>query len=70
MVCGGTRPDGLERGYFFEPTVLDLPDNGNPAAREEIFGPILGVIGYRDVDDAVRIANENNLWALRPGVWR
>jgi aldehyde dehydrogenase (NAD+) len=56
---GGARPAGLERGYYFEPTVLDLPDNSNPAAQEEIFGPVLGVIGYRDVDDAVRIANDS-----------
>jgi acyl-CoA reductase-like NAD-dependent aldehyde dehydrogenase len=48
----------LDRGYYFEPTVLDLPDNSNPAAQEEIFGPVIGVIGYRDIDDAVRIAND------------
>ena len=59
VVVGGGRPPGLERGYYFEPTVLDLPDNANPAAQEEIFGPVLSVIGYRDVDDAVRIANDS-----------
>ena len=59
VVVGGGRPAGLERGYYFEPTVLDLPDNANPAAQEEIFGPVLAVIGYRDVDDAVRIANDS-----------
>ncbi len=59
VVVGGGRPAGLERGYYFEPTVLDLPDNLNPAAQEEIFGPVLAVIGYRDLDDAVRIANES-----------
>ncbi len=55
---GGGRPAGFERGYFFEPTVLDLPDNANPAAQEEIFGPVIGVLGYEDIDDAVRIAND------------
>jgi acyl-CoA reductase-like NAD-dependent aldehyde dehydrogenase len=59
IVTGGRRPAGLDRGYYFEPTVLDVPDNGNPAAQEEIFGPVLSVIGYRDVDDAVRIANDS-----------
>ncbi|HUE09133.1 MAG TPA: aldehyde dehydrogenase family protein [Acidimicrobiales bacterium] len=59
VVVGGGRPAGLERGYYFEPTVLDLPGNDNPAAQEEIFGPVLAVIGYRDVDDAVRIANDS-----------
>ncbi|MFI5718899.1 aldehyde dehydrogenase family protein [Nocardia sp. NPDC051750] len=57
VAFGGGRPEGLERGYYFEPTVLDLPDNDNPAAREEIFGPVISVIGYQDIDDAVRIAN-------------
>jgi acyl-CoA reductase-like NAD-dependent aldehyde dehydrogenase len=59
VVVGGGRPAGLDRGYYFEPTVLDLPDNANPAAQEEIFGPVLSVIGYRDLDDAVRIANDS-----------
>jgi aldehyde dehydrogenase (NAD+) len=59
VTMGGGRPAGLERGYYFEPTVLDLPDNANPAAQDEIFGPVLSVIGYDDVDDAVRIANDS-----------
>ena len=58
VVFGGRRPEGFDKGYYFEPTVLDLPDNTNPAAQDEIFGPVLGVIGYEDVDDAVRIAND------------
>ena len=59
VVCGGGRPSGFERGYYFEPTVLDVLDNSNPAAQEEIFGPVLAVIGYEDVDDAIRIANDS-----------
>jgi aldehyde dehydrogenase (NAD+) len=55
---GGKRPEGCDRGYYFEPTVLDVPDNSNPAAREEIFGPVICVIGYRDLDHAVEIAND------------
>ena len=39
--------------------MLDLPDNANPAAQDEIFGPVIGVIGYDDLDDAVRIANDS-----------
>ncbi|ONH52423.1 aldehyde dehydrogenase [Frankia sp. CcI49] len=60
VAFGGGRPTGLERGYYFEPTVLDLPDNTNPAAREEIFGPVISILGYRDLDDAVRIANDSD----------
>ena len=52
-------PEGLDRGYYFEPTVLDVPDNSNPAAQDEIFGPVICVIGYRDVDHAVEIANDS-----------
>ncbi len=59
VVAGGGRPAHLSQGYYFEPTVLSVPDNDNPAAQEEIFGPILTVIGYQDVDDAVRIANDS-----------
>ncbi len=59
VVCGGRRPEGLDKGYYWEPTVLDLPDNANPAAQEEIFGPVIGVIGYRDLDHAVAMANDS-----------
>jgi aldehyde dehydrogenase (NAD+) len=59
VFSGGARPAGLDRGYYFEPTVLDLPNNANPAAQEEIFGPVIGVLGYRDLDEAVAIANDS-----------
>lgn len=59
VVTGGKRPDHLKSGYFFEPTILDLPDNGNPAAQNEIFGPVVSVIGYRDLDHAVFMANDS-----------
>lgn len=59
VVAGGRRPDHLQGGYFFEPTVLDLPDNDNPAAQDEIFGPVVSVIGYRDLDHAVAMANDS-----------
>ena len=59
VAAGGHRPPAFPRGYYFEPTVLDVPDNSNPAAQEEIFGPVLGVIGYRDLDHAVAIANDS-----------
>ena len=59
IVTGGKRPAGLEKGFYFEPTVLDLPDNKNPAAQDEIFGPVISVIGYRDLDHAVEMANDS-----------
>ena len=59
VVAGGKRPAHMDKGFFFEPTVLDLPDNANPAAQEEIFGPVVGVIGYKDLDHAVAMANDS-----------
>jgi len=59
VVTGGKRPPHLEKGYYFEPTVLDLPDNRNPAAQDEIFGPVVAVIGYDSPDHAVAMANDS-----------
>lgn len=59
IVTGGKRPAHLPKGFYFEATVLDLPDNANPAAQEEIFGPVVSVIGYRDLDHAARMANDS-----------
>jgi aldehyde dehydrogenase (NAD+) len=59
LVTGGVgRPDGLTKGYYVKPTVFAEVDNDMTIAREEIFGPVLVVIGYDDVDHAVRIAND------------
>lgn len=60
VVCGGKPPATPTEGFFFEPTILDVPDNSNPAAREEIFGPVVCVIGYRDLDHAVEMANDSD----------
>lgn len=59
VIAGGKRPD--RPGFFFEPTVLDVSDNRNPAVQEEIFGPVVAVIGYRDIDHAVEMANDSSL---------
>ncbi|HXC40911.1 MAG TPA: aldehyde dehydrogenase family protein [Burkholderiales bacterium] len=59
VVTGGRRPAHLNKGFYFEPTVLDVPDNSNPAARDEIFGPVVSVIGYDDLEHAVRMANDS-----------
>jgi len=59
VVCGGKRPASPAKGFFFEPTILDTPDNRNPAAQEEIFGPVVCVIGYRDIEHAVEMANDS-----------
>ena len=59
LAAGGPgRPEGLERGYYVRPTVFTHVDNNMTIAREEIFGPVLCIIGYEDEDHAVQIAND------------
>jgi aldehyde dehydrogenase (NAD+) len=59
LVAGGLgRPEGIANGYFARPTVFAEVRNAMIIAREEIFGPVLCIIGYEDEEDAVRIAND------------
>ncbi|HEX8059049.1 MAG TPA: aldehyde dehydrogenase family protein [Novosphingobium sp.] len=60
LIAGGLgRPEGLDKGWYVKPTVF-VTNNDTVIAREEIFGPVLVVIPYNDVDDAIRIANDSN----------
>lgn len=59
VVVGGTgRPEGFDAGYYVKPTVFADVTNDMTIAREEIFGPVLCILGYDDLDDAVDIAND------------
>src|ERR1700759_4565678 len=59
VVAGGPgRPAGLDKGYYVKPTVFADVTNDMTIAREEIFGPVLCVLGYDDIDQAVEIAND------------
>ncbi len=55
---GAGRPDGLNVGYYVKPTVFSHVSNDMSIARQEIFGPVLSLIGYADEDEAVKIAND------------
>jgi aldehyde dehydrogenase (NAD+) len=60
LVTGGTgRPQGLDKGYYVKPTVFANVTPAMTIAREEIFGPVLAIMGYADEADAVRIANDH-----------
>jgi aldehyde dehydrogenase (NAD+) len=69
LVIGGTEKpaDVNPDGYFVQPTVFANVKNDMTIAQEEIFGPVLSIIGYEDEDDAVRIANDS-LYGLSGGV--
>ena len=59
LVAGGPgRPEGIDRGFFVKPTVFADVHNGMRIAREEIFGPVLSMIPFKDLDDAIAIAND------------
>lgn len=68
VVAGGARPKDLNRGFYFEPTILTDSSADSYIAQEEVFGPVLTVLRYRDDDDAVTIAN-NSSYGLGGAVW-
>ena len=69
LVTGGAEaPAGQSRGYFVQPTVFANVTSQMTIAREEIFGPVLSILGYQDEDDAVRIANDS-IYGLGGAVW-
>ena len=69
LVTGGAEmPDGLDKGFYIRPTVFSNVTNDMTIAREEIFGPVLCVIPYRDERDAIEIANDSP-FGLAGSVW-
>jgi betaine-aldehyde dehydrogenase len=68
LVHGGSRPSHLSRGFFLEPTVFADVGDGMTIAREEIFGPVMSVLSWREWDDVVQRANATRL-GLTANVW-
>jgi aldehyde dehydrogenase (NAD+) len=68
VACGGGRPAGLDRGYYFEPTLLADVKSSMTVAQDEIFGPVGVAIPFDDEDDAIRIANDTR-YGLAASVW-
>ena len=68
LAVGGRRPAGRDKGFYFEPTILTDVSPDSRIAQEEVFGPVLAVLRYRDEDDAIAIAN-NSQYGLSGAVW-
>lgn len=69
LATGGPhRPPGCDHGWYVAPTVFSEVSNDMPIAREEVFGPVLSVIPYRDVSEAITIANDSP-YGLAGSVW-
>jgi acyl-CoA reductase-like NAD-dependent aldehyde dehydrogenase len=69
LLTGGGVPEGVpEGGYYFEPTIFGGVNNDMRIAQEEIFGPVLSLIRYESVEDAIRMANDT-IYGLAGSVW-
>ena len=69
LLLGGIEPpDGLPLGYYVRPTVFGRVTKEMKIAREEIFGPVLSIMTYRDEDEAIEISNDT-MYGLSGGVW-
>jgi len=68
LTGGAEKPDGLPGGYFVKPTIFGKVKNSMAIAQEEIFGPVLSIIPYKDEEEAVRIANDTP-YGLAGAVW-
>lgn len=60
LIAGGKRPDGFDKGFYYEPTLFDDVDNKSRLAQEEVFGPIGAVIGFDSDEEAIAIANDSD----------
>lgn len=69
LLAGGPEmPTGISKGYFVQPTVFGKVKPGSTIEQEEIFGPVLSIITYKDEEEAIRIANDSP-YGLAGGVW-
>jgi aldehyde dehydrogenase (NAD+) len=68
VVGGNGRPEGLTKGYYVRPTIFSNVNNDMVIAREEIFGPVLAILPYRDEEEAIRIANDTP-YGLAAYIW-
>lgn len=66
--CGGKQPEHLNKGWYYEPTVLTCPDQTVQSVREELFGPVMSVLKFDDEDQAVTYANSSR-FGLGAGVF-
>lgn len=68
VLTGNARPDGMEKGYFIRPTVIDNVSNKDTVACEEIFGPVVAVIPFTTEQEAADISNDT-IYGLAGGIW-
>jgi succinate-semialdehyde dehydrogenase/glutarate-semialdehyde dehydrogenase len=68
VVLGGGAPEGVEKGWFFEPTIVENAPHDSRLVQEEVFGPILPVFRVKDIDEAIALANDTR-YGLGSSIW-
>jgi (Z)-2-((N-methylformamido)methylene)-5-hydroxybutyrolactone dehydrogenase len=70
LVYGGKRPESpdLSQGWFFQPTIFDQVRNDMYLAQEEVFGPVLGILKFREEEELIALANDTR-YGLAAGIW-
>lgn len=68
LVFGGSVPAGLESGAYVSPTLFTGVNNQMSIARQEIFGPVASVLMFKNIDEAIAIANDT-IYGLAAGIW-
>ncbi|WP_246231692.1 aldehyde dehydrogenase [Sporosarcina jiandibaonis] len=68
VIVGGEKPEHLDKGWYFEPTIFEHTDNNARITKEEIFGPVLSVIPFKDEAEVIELANSTE-YALAAGIW-
>jgi succinate-semialdehyde dehydrogenase/glutarate-semialdehyde dehydrogenase len=68
VLVGGGRPADPDRGYYFQPTLVESVPHDSRLVQEELFGPILPVFRVKDIDEAIRLANDNR-YGLGSSIW-
>ena len=68
VLTGGTVPEGMDRGYFYSPTLITDVDQRSEIVQQEVFGPVLVVLPFDGEDEAIRLGNDV-LYGLAASVW-
>lgn len=68
LVFGGTRPDGLDNGYYFSPTLVDCPDDQTETLKVEMFGPVMSIVPFDTEEEAIAMANDS-VYGLGSGIF-
>ena len=68
ILCGGKRCESFQKGYYFEPTIVETKSNQNTVCQEEIFGPFATILEFDGIDEAMELANDSE-FGLVSYIW-